>query len=519
MRRAVVLAALLLGADAAAGPLLSEASRRTQEAAERIRPAVTQVLGLPVGGLPPAGVLVGGEGLVLTWCRGTEPGREATVVLAGGLRRPAAVEAFDDRSGATLLRVAGAPPSGGLPAGPDPRAGDPVFAAGHSYGTERGGAEAAVVLATLAQILPDRGRLLLSCATNPGDYGGPVTDREGRLVAVALPDEDAASGLSFAVPLSALRDRFPGLPAAETSPVREWPAHDVLSDAVRAVWPSVVSLSADGAEGSWFTGLAVDLEGGVVTTVPGLAPGAILRVVLADGREDAAKVLGTVERFGVTLLRIEGAARPAPAPLAEAEPPVGSFVAAVGNPNGPAWGRGPLVTTGVLGARNRSDRRYDALLTDAGVNRANSGGPLVTLEGRVLGVTSTLGGDALTTVGANSGVGFAIPAAAIRAHLAALSRGETVAWRPGYLGVVLSLDPEPAGGIRIDGVSPGLPAEAAGIRPGDVILSVGGQDVTSLEDLRRIFVGLAQGDAVEVRVRRGAEVLTFSVTLALRPER
>jgi S1-C subfamily serine protease len=509
---------LLLAATAAAGPRAGEASAVSAAAAAKLTPAVVRVFGLPSGGLPASGAILAGGNIVVTWSRPAEIGHRVRVARAGEPARNASVAARDTATGVTVLRVDGEPYSGGLASGPDPEAGEPVFTAGHPYGTVRGEGGPAVGLGVVAQRDPATGRILLSCSVNPGDYGGPVVDREGRLVGVMLAEQDAVSGLPWAALVGTIRSRLPLLPEAETGGAEAWPIHECLRRAALAVWPSVVSLATEGEPGVWFSGVVSDAEGGVLTTRPGLPAGSRLVAVLSGGSERLARVLGTIERYGVTLLRLEGPDPPAPARFATEPPAVGSFVAGVGNPNGRETGRGPLVTIGVVGGVNRADRRYDAVVTDAAVNRGNAGGALVDLDGRVVGLLTTLNGSVLLNVGANSGVGFAIPFPPLSSHLAALRRGETIAWRPGYLGVSLSFDEVEGGGVRIEAVLPDLPAEKAGMRAGDVIVSVGEARIAVFDDLRQAFIPLSEGERVAVVVRRDGAELTFEPVLALRPE-
>ena len=519
MRRlpAVVLLALL-AATASAGPLAGEASAVSAAAAAKLIPAVVRVFGLPSGGLPASGTILAGGSLVLTWSRPAEPGHRVRVARAGEPARNGSVSARDTATGVTILRIDGEPFARGLASGPDPEAGEPVFVAGHPYGTVRGEGGPALGLGVVAQREPASGRILLSCSVNPGDYGGPVADREGRLVGVMLPEQDAVSGLPYAALVSTIRSRLPGLPEAETGAAEPWPVHESLRRAALAVWPSVVSLATEGEPDVWFSGVVADAEGGVLTTRPGLPVGSKLVAVLPGGSERAALVLGTMERYGVTLLELEGPDPPVPARFAAEAPGVGSFVAGVGNPNGRDIDRGPLVTVGVIGGVNRADRRYDAVVTDAAVNRGNAGGALVDLDGRVVGFLTTLNGSALLSVGANSGVGFAIPFPPLSLHLAALRRGESVPWRPGYLGVSLSFDEVEGGGVRIEAVLPGRPAEKAGMLAGDVIVSVGETRIRVFDDLRKAFLPLREGEKVAVVVRRDGAEQTFEAELALRPE-
>lgn len=541
-RRAFLLplALLLLALPAGAGPLGDRTDDSAAGLVARIRPLVVKVEGIDAGGrlLPSAGVVVGDGGHVVTWSRMASPGWNAVVIRPGGRKRAAKVAARDPRSGLTLLELE-RPFERGLATAPGfLGAGDPVVTAGYPFGGELADSGAAVSQAVIAQARREKdgeepSLYLLSGAVNPGDFGGPLVDRHGRLAGLLVPGRDEPSGLSSALPVAVVAARFAGTAGAkealapagpsEDGDGVEWPVQDALRVAAQAVAPAVPSLvmepEEEGRETWSATGVLVSDTGLIVTTRENLVGAKSVTAVLADGREFAATRLGSDERIGIALLSIDAPDLPAPASLARELPRVGRFVAAVGNANGREVRNGPLVTIGIVGARNRRDRRYGALHTDAAVNRANAGGALVDLEGRVVGILTTFGGTTLTDLGANSGIGFAIPSPAVSDRLPALARGETIAWRPGYLGVNLDLNVPPEnGGVVILEVQPGEAAEAAGLKPGDVIVGADDHTIGGYDDLRRIFLGFEEGQEIRLRLRRDGKDLEVLATLGAPPE-
>lgn len=466
-------------------------------------------------GLPLCGVILGDRGVVVTIMRLGVPGSRTVVRLPGGRAIRAEILVRDPVSDITALKL-DEPVGGGLAASSaDLPAGSPVQMAGYGFGVLRGFGTAAVGTGVVAQAQV-RTRYLLSSAVNPGDAGGALVDAEGRFAGLLLPDRDPLTGLSTAAPISMIRKLLSGeeilreaLAADGNSRPGLWPVHASLSRVARDAWPAVLSLMVDDRlVGSAFL---IDAKGRAVTNRVGDPKN--LKAFLSDGREVAVVVLGEDERFDIAVLQVRGENLPVPLTLGKELPAVGTFVVAVGNPNGKQVERGPLLSVGIVGAQNRSDRRFGALHTDAAVNRGNLGGPLLDLEGRVVGVLSSLAGESIREVGVNSGIGYAIPIATLLPRLDALRKGESISFRPGYLGVTLDLDVVADGGIRIATVLPEHAAYRGGLRAGDVILEANGEGTKDLESARRVFTSLMEGAEVVVVVRRGEETLTLTVVL------
>jgi S1-C subfamily serine protease len=196
---------------------------------------------------------------------------------------------------------------------------------------------------------------------------------------------------------------------------------------------------------------------------------------------------------------------------------------ALGNP----LGIGQTVTSGIVSAKGRatglSDGSFeDFLQTDAAINRGNSGGALVNTNGELIGINSQI----LSPSGGNIGIGFAIPSNMARAVMDQLVKTGKV--RRGMLGVTIqsidadlasSLNLPAARGAIVTSVSPGGPAERAGLKRGDVITAIDKQAVNDNNSLRNLVASKAPGSNVEVTALRNGRDQNFQVALAELPER
>ena len=148
--------------------------------------------------------------------------------------------------------------------------------------------------------------------------------------------------------------------------------------------------------------------------------------------------------------------------------------------------------------------------TDAAINRGNSGGPLLNLQGQVIGVNSRIE----SASGGSDGVGFAIASDTVRSVVDQLVSGQNV--EHAYLGVSVET-PSNASGARITRIVPGSPAADAGLRAGDVITAFDGESISTAEELTGAVSAKEPGDRVEVRYVRNGETETAEVTLGNRP--
>ena len=256
----------------------------------------------------------------------------------------------------------------------------------------------------------------------------------------------------------------------------------------------------------------------VISTDSGEAADEIT-VQLNDRSELPAEVIGRDERTDVALLKIDAEGLPYINFGDSEQLRVGDVVFAIGNP----LGVGQTVTMGIVSAKGRSNlgllgqQGYENFIqTDAAINRGNSGGALVDAAGRLVGINSAI----LSRTGGNIGIGFAIPSQMARdVALNLLTYGEV---RRGYLGVSIrdltadlmeSFGLESINGALVENVENGSPADRAGMRRGDVIVSVEGEPVDTVAELRFSIAGVRPGNTVPVEVIRGGAVLALDVTV------
>jgi serine protease Do len=267
------------------------------------------------------------------------------------------------------------------------------------------------------------------------------------------------------------------------------------------------------------SGFIIGADGLIVTNRHVVVGARSVRVKLADGQEVPAQVIGADATTDIALLRVSAGRLPALRLGSSDKVSVGDPVVAIGNP----FGLGQSVTAGILSARARvleEDPYIDFLQTDAAINLGNSGGPLLSTDGVVIGVTTAI----LSPSGGSVGLGFAIPAetvasvvAEIKAH-GRMNRGylgiEVQQMTPALARVFLGRD-SPAGTL-ITAVEPLGPA-AGKLLAGDVLLSIGSTPVT-LASLGKTVVRLAPGATVDTSVMREAMQLSITVTIGQLPD-
>ena len=268
------------------------------------------------------------------------------------------------------------------------------------------------------------------------------------------------------------------------------------------------------------SGVIVSSDGYILTNNHVVNNATEIQVALNDGRQFTAKVIGSDPKTDVALIRIKADNLPALALTDSDKIEVGDVVLAIGNP----FGIGQTVTKGIVSAKDRTtsgEMDEDFIQTDAAINPGNSGGALVDTEGRLVGINSAI----LTHSGGNQGIGFAVPSNLC--HWVMDSLVQTGHVERGFLGVMIqNLTPDLANAFKLDrtngalvgDVTPGSPADKAGLKSGDVITQVNGQPIEGASQLKLRVAESAPGSKVQLGVNRNGETKTFEVTLANLPD-
>ncbi len=271
------------------------------------------------------------------------------------------------------------------------------------------------------------------------------------------------------------------------------------------------------------SGVIVDPSGLIVTNVHVVRGATDIKVALSDKREFEAKVVLEDKRSDLAVLRIKDGSKRFPyLQFANSDAlQVGDVVLAIGNP----FGVGQTVTHGIVSAVARTDvgsNNYQFFIqTDAAINPGNSGGALVDLEGRLVGINNMI----LSRSGGSQGIGFAIPSNMVRVVVASAERGGKTVERP-WLGARLqavtpdiadSLGLKRPAGALITNVLPNSPAAQAGLKPGDLIQSVDGQEVDDPNAFDYRFATKPLGGNAELSLLRNGRQLTVRVALHTAP--
>ena len=264
------------------------------------------------------------------------------------------------------------------------------------------------------------------------------------------------------------------------------------------------------------SGFFISEDGYVVTNNHVVEDGSEFVVILKDGTELDAKLIGKDKRTDLAVLKVDDARKFTYVAFAgENSARVGDWVVAVGNP----FGLGGTVTAGIVSALGRdigAGPYDDFLQIDAAVNRGNSGGPAFNLSGEVIGVNTAI----FSPSGGNVGIAFAISAKTTNEVVNDLIKNGSI--KRGWLGVQIqpvsadiaeSLGLKDAKGALVNQVQPDSPALKAGIETGDVVLSVAGKPVNDPKDLARKIAGIAPGAAADVVIWRDGAEKTLSVAI------
>lgn len=269
------------------------------------------------------------------------------------------------------------------------------------------------------------------------------------------------------------------------------------------------------------SGVIVSADGFVLTNYHVIEAADEIEVALADGKKSKAKVVGVDPETDLAVLKIANGKPLQPITFA---PPnslrVGDVVLAIGNP----FGVGLTVTAGIVSALGRSHLGINTfenfIQTDAAINPGNSGGALVDSNGHLVGINTAI----YSQSGGSMGIGFAIPVSLAKNVMEEIIKSGRVV--RGWIGVeVQDLTPELAesfgakasSGAVVAGVLRNGPADAAGIRPGDILLSIAGSPIRDAQDMLEKIAALKPGSQTRFELSREGKTLTLVVTIGKRP--
>ncbi|PRD80655.1 2-alkenal reductase [Burkholderia multivorans] len=350
-------------------------------------------------------------------------------------------------------------------------------------------------------------------------------------------------GKQLATPIVALREVAPGIiggAAATTS----------YADAAQKAMPAVVNVfsSKDGslppdprAKDPLFryffgdrnarkqqdepaanlgSGVIVSPEGYILTNQHVVDGADQIEVALADGRTATAKVIGSDPETDLAVLKINMTNLPTITLGRSDQARVGDVVLAIGNP----FGVGQTVTMGIISALGRNHLGINTfenfIQTDAPINPGNSGGALVDVNGNLLGINTAI----YSRSGGSLGIGFAIPVSTARTVLESIITTGSVT--RGWIGVEpQDVTPEIAesfglqqkSGAIVAGVLQGGPADKAGIKPGDILVTVNGEDITDTTKLLNVVAQIKPGTSTKVHVVRKGKQFDVNVVIGKRP--
>lgn len=271
------------------------------------------------------------------------------------------------------------------------------------------------------------------------------------------------------------------------------------------------------------SGVIVRGDGVVITNLHVVKNAEAIKVVLSDGQEFDGDIIARDGRTDLAAIRIKSSRKDFPFLfLRDAdELEVGDIVLAIGNP----FGFGQTVTSGIVSGLARSElgvRDFRSLIqTDAAVNPGNSGGPLVTLDGRVVGINTAI----FSNTGGSIGLGFAIPSNLVMPVLASVDKGGRIfrPWMGIGTGSLTSHLDDHMGvsapkGVLIAKVFSGTPAARAGLKPGDIIVDIDGHPIANESAYRFRMAAAGPGDVKKVAVLRDGTRHVIAVKLETPPD-
>jgi serine protease DegQ len=323
--------------------------------------------------------------------------------------------------------------------------------------------------------------------------------------------------LSFS---DAVRKATPAVVNIFTSQEVKVPRHPFMDDPVFRYFFGSQFDAQTRRSSSLGSGVIVSEKGYVLTNHHVIEAADEIEVALSDSRRSKARVVGTDPETDMAVLKIDLKNVPAITFAASDQARVGDIVLAIGNP----YGVGQTVTFGIVSALGRHlgiSTFENSIQTDAAINPGNSGGALVDLNGNLLGINSAI----YSRTGGSQGIGFAIPSNLARQVMEQILENGVVT--RGWVGIgVQDITPELAeslklartSGALITDVVTGGPADVAGLKPGDVLLSVGDKPVNDYAGSLEAIAALKPKTSTVLKVQRNSREVNLSVNVGLRPK-
>ena len=336
----------------------------------------------------------------------------------------------------------------------------------------------------------------------------------------AEPSTIAGAGVKTASYSDAVRKAVPAVVSIFTSKEVKRPRNPFMNDPLfRHFFGERFDDEAQRAFGLG-SGVIISPKGYILTNQHVVEAADEIEVALADGKQLAAKVVGSDPETDLAVLKVDAQNLPA-ITLGQAENlRVGDVVLAIGNP----LGVGQTVTMGIVSALHRTGLSINTfenfIQTDAAINQGNSGGALIDSSGNLVGINTAI----LSQTGGSIGIGFAIPVSTAKQVMEQLI--ETGAVTRGWVGVELqeitadladSFKLSTTAGVLIAGVQRGSPADRAGIKPGDNVVAVDGKQVRDPDSMRNLIVALVPGKQTTLKLKRGQNELELQVQVGKRP--
>ncbi|MCW8131198.1 MAG: trypsin-like peptidase domain-containing protein [Planctomycetota bacterium] len=555
-------------------PLLKKAEGAHTAMHKKLAQAVVGIVckGRMPNGMPSdfygTGAVISPDGLILTDLTVIPEGAtDVKIYFTNGKVLPATIRKTDVKCEGVLLKVEGKDfPHMKLADSAQYKVGDPTYSWGNPYFTIQRDGQVSLSTGTISGVYQttsadDQSRysgwvIETDAAVNPGSDGGPLTDCEGNLLGIMSLAFSRSRWLGLAIPSHVLSEGLPELktlkpavrPKVTPEIVSVWGPSVAFGDASAAAAPGVVGLwieregdtvappalrtsetlpgyspippgqargpfEAKRPTPSVTTGFLIDAEGFLLTAAYSLEDPAKIKhiyVYLADGARLEAKFVNKHDYFDLALLKIESAAGKAlkPVELAKGDPLAqGRAVAVLGRSEAPG---GLTVNAGSVSGMGR--RENICAQISALINYGNLGGPIIDLDGRVIGMATAL--NEKTPWRQNCGVGFLLPADKILEVLPDLKAGKKFEKpKHPFLGVQAAQGAMDVKGAKVASVVPTGPAAAAGIQANDLIVELNGKAVEDWPTLVKTIRDCQIDQVVKVKLKRGAEEKVVDVKL------